>query len=112
MGGRWTEKLSARGNRDGQQFNYSEGLMKPTGALVLVFAVPVLLSSGCQRKAQFSVPGNQGRANVADASKDEPRAQVRVGAGDPNEWGLLAFDILKMYPKRKPTDALPGHAEG
>lgn len=49
---------------------------------------------------------------MADASKDEPRAQVRIGEGDSEEWGLLPFAILKVYSDQKLTDATPGHVDG
>lgn len=49
---------------------------------------------------------------MADASKDEPRAQVRIGEGNPEEWGFLPFAILKVYPDQKPIDATPWHADG
>src|SRR5262249_28923698 len=78
--------------------------------LFLIVVLLVLLG-GCQRKPALPAPDRQGAAPVADTSKDEPRAQVRIGE-NPEDWGLVPFDILKVYPKQKTIDAAPWHADG
>jgi hypothetical protein len=77
--------------------------------LILVF---LALSAGCQRTPALPASEKQGTMPVADASKDEPRAQVRIGEGSPEDWGLLPFDVLKVYPNQKPTGAMPWHVDG
>jgi hypothetical protein len=49
---------------------------------------------------------------AAEPTKDEPRAQVRIGQGIPEDSGQLPFNILKIYPDQKPTGAIPWHTEG
>ncbi len=49
---------------------------------------------------------------MADAPKDEPRVQVRIGDGDPEDWGLLSFDILRVYPNQKRIEVMPWHSDG
>src|SRR5215813_7704708 len=79
--------------------------------LVLIL-VALVLSAGCQQKPDVNLTDKDATRRMTDVPKNEPRAQVRIGEGSSEEWGLLPFDILKVYPNQKLTDVAPWHFDG
>jgi hypothetical protein len=78
----------------------------------VLIGLPLLVSAGCQRSPPSPVPEKQGALPMPDPAKDKPRVQVPIGEGNLENWGLLPFDVLKVYPNQKPTDAAPWHVDG
>ncbi len=84
---------------DGNSANYSP-----------LFALLLIISTGCERAPELTNAQKKRTAIVPDASKDDLQVQVKIGRGKADDWGHLPFEILKVYRDQRPTDAPPWHA--